>query len=246
MIAVLRTLRAYLAAAATTMTWGFAVFVVGLFDKRGYMLWVPARLWGYFMTKGVGIRKLEVIGRERIPRDKGVILMPNHESHLDPPTMIRMCPIPVRFVAKASLFRFPVLGWAMWSMGMIPIDRSNREKAFASIDQAAKTIQAGKSVLVFPEGTRTFDGDLRAFKKGGFVMAVRGGVPIVPVGIAGTRHIMPRGFLVPNAGHVVVVVGDPIDTSGYDVDSKEELMAIVRERISELRDAAALRRAEIS
>ena len=102
-------------------------------------------------------------------------------------------------------------------------------------------IKAGKNVLVFPEGTRTLDGTLGAFKKGGFVMAVRGGVPIVPVAIAGTRQVMPPGIMIQGAGPAVVVIGDPISTVDYDESTKGDLMELVEQRISELRAEAAVR-----
>lgn len=241
MVKTLRTIRAYSVAMFMTLTVASAITVVGLFDKRGVIFWPLIRLWGFMIRKGGGISHLEIIGRDRIPNDTGVIFMPNHESHLDPPIMMNVSPYPIRFIAKASLFRIPFLGWAMWSAGMVPIDRSNREKAFASIDRATEMIKAGKNVLVFPEGTRTTDGELGPFKKGGFVMAARGGVPIVPVGIAGTRHIMPPGIMIQNAGPAVVVVGEPISTVGYDEDTKAELMAIVEQRIAELREEAYTR-----
>ena len=241
MVTLLRTLRGYSVALFMSLTVASVIALVALFDKRGSFYWPLVRLWGYAVRKGGGVGQLQVIESESIPVDSGVILMPNHESHLDPPLMMNLSPLPVHFIAKASLFRIPFLGWAMWSAGMIPIDRSNQKKAFASFERATDMIRSGKNVLVFPEGTRTPDGHLQPFKKGGFVMAVRGGVPIVPVGLAGTRHIMPPGTLIRNSGNAVVVLGDPIDTTGYDEDSKLELMEVVRSRIAELREEARLR-----
>lgn len=241
MLTLFRTVRGYSVTLFMTLTVCSMIGVVGLFDKRGFVFWPMVRLWGFMVRKSCGVSALEVIGREFIPADMGVILMPNHESHLDPPLMMNLSPVPVRFIAKASLFRIPFLGWAMWSAGMIPIDRSNQAKAFASIARATEMIKSGKTVLVFPEGTRTSDGEMRAFKKGGFVMAVRGGVPIVPVGIAGTRRIMAPGGMIERSGPAVVVLGAPIDTSGYDEESKGELMEVVRTRIADLREEARLR-----
>ena len=241
MIKTLRTFRAYSVAAMVTLVVASMITVVGLFDKRGFVFWPLMKIWGFFICKGGGLGRLEIVGLELIPGDTGVIFMPNHESHLDPPLMMNVSPYPVRFIAKASLFRIPFLGWAMWSAGMITIDRSNQKKAFASIGRATEMIRAGKNVLVFPEGTRTQDGALGAFKKGGFVMAVRGGVPIVPVGIAGTRQVMPPGIMIQGAGPAVVVVGEPISTVGYDESSKGELMKLVEERIADLREEASLR-----
>jgi 1-acyl-sn-glycerol-3-phosphate acyltransferase len=126
-------------------------------------------------------------------------------------------------------------------MGMIPVNRDRRHKAFASIDRAAAMIRGGKTVLVFPEGRRTRTGELQPFKKGGFVMAVRGGVPIIPIGIAGSAHIFPPGFWIRAGGDTVVVIGEPVATSTYDMDSKEELMALVHEKMEALRTEAQAR-----
>ncbi len=241
MVKLLRTIRAYSVAAFITLTIASMITVIGLFDKRGVIFWPLMRVWGTVICKGGGLKEMVVVGRELIPTDTGVIFMSNHESHLDPPLMMNVSPYAVRFIAKASLFRIPFLGWAMWSAGMVPIDRSNQQKAFASIERATQMIKAGKSVLVFPEGTRTLDGTLGAFKKGGFVMAVRGGVPIVPVAIAGTRQVMPPGIMIQGAGPAVVVLGEPISTVDYDESTKGDLMELVEQRISELRAEAAVR-----
>ena len=118
------------------------------------------------------------------------------------------------------------------------VNRSNPEKSRKSIDAAAEAVRRGRTLLIFPEGTRSEDGNLRAFKKGGFVLAAKTGVPLVPVYIDGANGVMEKGAVVPQSGEIVVRVGSPIDSSRYSVETKEELMTDVFDAISSLADAA--------
>jgi 1-acyl-sn-glycerol-3-phosphate acyltransferase len=127
-----------------------------------------------------------------------------------------------------ELFKIPIFGRAMRKAGYISIDRYNRQSAIKSLSVAANKIKSGVSVLIFPEGTRSRDGKIRPFKKGGFVLAIDSGVPIVPVVITGTRSIMTKGKFRVNAGHVNMVIHKPIDTSAYTRETKEALMESVR------------------
>jgi 1-acyl-sn-glycerol-3-phosphate acyltransferase len=132
-----------------------------------------------------------------------------------------------------ELFKIPIFGRAMRKAGYISIDRYHRESAFESLKVAANKIKGGVSVLIFPEGTRSRDGNIRPFKKGGFVMAIDSGVPIVPVVITGTRAIMPKGKFRVYPGHVRMVIHQPIGTSTYTRETKEALMESVRRVICE-------------
>ncbi|MCE5224568.1 MAG: 1-acyl-sn-glycerol-3-phosphate acyltransferase, partial [Porphyromonadaceae bacterium] len=134
-------------------------------------------------------------------------------------------------MAKAELFRIPIFGRAMRGARYISIERSDRAAAFGSLQQAAEKIRQGASILIFPEGTRSLDGSLKAFKKGGFVMAVGTGAPIVPVAVRGTYDIMPKHGMLIRPRPVVVDIGEPIATQGLALDSKEALMDGVRSAI---------------
>ena len=133
------------------------------------------------------------------------------------------------------------MGAAMWATGQISIDRSDQTKAIESLKQAAQQVAGGRTVLLFPEGTRSRDGALGEFKKGGFMLAIESGAPIVPVGLAGTRDLVPRGTWMYKRSRVALVVGDPIATSGMSVDDRDQLMATVRSRIEMAREAAQSR-----
>ncbi len=232
-----RTVFAVLVLVVLSILCGTTIAVLAIFDREARLWWPIARFWSWAILRSCGGQRFEVRGAERLATGQGAIVMSNHESYMDPPALMLLSPVPIRFLAKHTLFLFPVFGWAMWAMGMVPVNRGRRDKAFASIDRAAEGIRAGKVVLVFPEGQRAaFEhAELLPFKKGAFVMAARAHVPIIPVGIAGTRHVLPKGWSWVDNHDVAVVLGEPIDTSGYDVDSKDALMALVRERIDALR-----------
>jgi 1-acyl-sn-glycerol-3-phosphate acyltransferase len=215
------------------------IFVVALVDRSGVVWWPLARLWGLVMMRSVGTR-LRIEHPERLAGLRCAVLMANHESMLDVPALIHASASPVRFVSKHTLFRVPVFGQAMWATGMIPVDRSDRRRAIASLARAASEIRNGKVVLVFPEGTRSKDGELGGFKKGGFMLALDAQVPIIPIGISGTFPVLPKGLGLVNPGPIAMVVGEPIPTAGLDITSRTALMEKVSQAILAARKQAQL------
>ena len=244
---LLKTVFMFSSLLVATPLCGLAATICAIFDRKGRLWWPISRIWGWALISwGVptrwGIPQLDVTGYEHVSIERGAILMSNHESYLDPPTLIYLSDIPIRFLTKKSLFYVPIFGLALLAVGHIPINRRNRSSAFSSLDKAAQTISKGKLVAIFPEGTRSPTNDLLPFKKGGFVIAIKGGIPIIPVGIAGTRRILPKGWTKVTTGPVSVVLGEPIDTTGLTLDDREALMTTVRERIEVLREEAEARR----
>jgi len=154
--------------------------------------------------------------------------MSNHQSNFDIPVLLAHLPVQFRWLAKAELFKIPIFSRAMRGAGYVRIDRFNRESAIQSIKEAAAKMKDGVSVMIFPEGTRSHDGSIRPFKKGGFVMAVDTGVPIVPVILQGTLPIMDKNSWRINAGEVSLQIEKPIDTTGYTRETKDELIETVR------------------
>ncbi|MGH9401212.1 MAG: lysophospholipid acyltransferase family protein [Terriglobia bacterium] len=172
--------------------------------------------------------RLEVCGQEKVERTRAVVFMANHQSNCDPPALIGLLP-PVLIVAKQEFFRVPILGHAMRLWGFIPVDRRSREKAIQAVGQAADSLAAGHSFLVFPEGTRSYDGRLLPFKKGVFIMAMKAGAPIQPVSISGSRKVMPKGKAAMRPGKVKVTFHDLVTTQGEaEIDA---LQSVVRKAI---------------
>ena len=206
---------------------GTATIVVSFFDKKGILPHIVARSWGQSILFASRIH-VTVKGFSNIDPDKPYIFMPNHMSNCDIPVILAHLKVQFRWLAKAELFRIPLLGFAMKRAGYISIDRSNRRSAFESLARAAQIIRNGRSVLIFPEGTRSRDQSIKAFKKGGFVLAVESGVPIVPVVIHGTWRIMSKNGLMIRPGNVTLEIMEPIETKDYSRGTKDELMERVR------------------
>lgn len=208
-------------------------------DRTGKIWWPASQLWARGLTDAAGVTDFIVKGVEVLYDGAPYVVMANHESHLDPPSIIRASDRPVGFLTKKELERIPVFGWALRRTGHVFIDRKRRDQSHASIAQAAEAVREGRCILVFPEGTRGQADDLLPFKKGGFVLALEARVPIVPCGIAGTRQILPaHSKFVNQRGAVAIVFGDPIPTHGHTHQDKDRLMGEVRGAIEKLREEA--------
>jgi 1-acyl-sn-glycerol-3-phosphate acyltransferase len=157
--------------------------------------------------------------------------MANHSSLIDTPALFAYLPYQFRIMAKKELFYIPFMGWHLWTAGNFPIDRSDPRKTAKSLRKVIEGVRAGKSLAVFPEGTRTPDGNLQEFKHGAFKIAVRAGVPIVPVSIRGTFALLPKTTLAPRPGKVEVIIGEPIETSEYSERNLSELISRTRAAI---------------
>jgi 1-acyl-sn-glycerol-3-phosphate acyltransferase len=210
-----------------TLMLGMTVIILSYFVKSGNPLHRIARLWGRSILV-VSRIKVTVEGLSGIDLQRPYIYMPNHQSNFDIPVLLGHLAVQFRWLAKMELFKVPIFGHAMRKAGYISIDRNNRESAFESLETAAEKIKNGVSVLIFPEGTRSRDGKLQPFKKGGFIMAIDSGVPIVPVIISGARTIMTKGKFRVNPGQIRMSIQQPIDTTVYSRDTKETLMKHVR------------------
>ena len=186
----------------------------------------------YFISYVVGMR-IKIEGREKVP--SGVCLfVANHTSFADPVGTVWAIPRRIAILAKKSLFSIPLIGWAFRLAKFVPVDRSHRESAMASVDLAAERMKQGISFLAYPEGTRSYDGRLLPFKKGVFIMAIKAGVQIVPMGQAGAHRIAPKKSLKIHPGEVIVRFGDPIDAGKYSLDQRDELAARVHTAMADL------------
>ncbi|MFY9729556.1 MAG: lysophospholipid acyltransferase family protein [Candidatus Acidiferrales bacterium] len=175
--------------------------------------------------------KVRVEGLENIP--PGVcIFAANHISNVDPLAFVPAIPRRVSVLLKSELFRIPILSTAMRLAKFVPVDRADKEAAVASVDVALGVLKDGLSLAVYPEGTRSPDGRLRAFKKGTFALAIEAGVPIVPVSISGAQHLMRKGEWTMRPGEIVVRFGPAVDASQYAMERRMELLARVEELVA--------------
>ncbi len=186
--------------------------------------------WGARMAVWLAGVRLEIHGLEKIPAGRAVVFMSNHQSNCEGPALFSILP-PLLVLAKKEFFRVPVLGRAMVLRGFIPVDRKNRERAIQALEMAAKSLKAGHSFLVFPEGTRSPDGRLQPFKKGVFVMAINAGAAVVPVSVSGGSKIMRKGEFAIRPGVLRMTIQDPISTERYAPEDRERVMQGVREAI---------------
>lgn len=231
--------------AAATLILGLATLAVSVFSRRGHAGHRVGQLWGRSILAVSGVR-VAVSGLERLDPAKAYVFMANHQSTYDIPVLLGALPVQFRWLAKAELFKIPLFGRAMRAAGYISIDRADRSSAFQSLGEAAAALRQGVSIMIFPEGTRSLDGALRPFKKGGFVMAIHAGAAVVPVAIRNTHAIMPKGAWLIRPQEATMEIGDPIAASSYTLDTKETLMQRVREALDRGLDGRAAGGAQCS
>ncbi|HET9226461.1 MAG TPA: lysophospholipid acyltransferase family protein [Thermoanaerobaculia bacterium] len=207
--------------------------LVSWIPPRGNWTFGVARIWGHCVLKASAVR-IQAHYDPALEPGRSYVFLANHQSLFDIPLLLSTCPGQVRMMAKRSLFRIPIFGWGMAAGGFIPIDRGDRSTARQSFASALARLKAGTSILLFPEGTRSKVDTLLPFERGGFLLAMKTGLPIVPVGIRGTRAVQPKGSFAIQPGPVEVRYGAPIDCSQYGIRRKAELNAEVRRRVAEL------------
>jgi 1-acyl-sn-glycerol-3-phosphate acyltransferase len=175
-----------------------------------------------------------LVGGERLAGGRAAVYCANHQSNVDPPILFEALHPRMHILYKHEIDRIPILARAFRLGGFIPIDRRNRDSAMRSIEAGARALRDGHSFLIFPEGTRSRTDELLPFKKGGFVMALKAGAPIVPVAIQGGRAAMRRGSWIIRPALVTISVGSPIETAGLSIDDRDALIRRVRREIEDL------------
>ena len=226
----MRRILLFLAIPLYTLVFGLTAIVLMIPIPNGNPFIWCARPWAtlILLTSGVRVR---VTGRDRLDTTHPAIFISNHQSHYDVLALIRSLPGQYRIIAKKELFSIPVFGWALALSGFIKLDRGDRSQARASLDLAAARVRAGRSVVVFPEGTRSPDGKLLPFKKGGFILAIESGAPVIPISISGSRAVLGKETLDIKRGAIDVVFGAPIPTRGLTYDDRNALIARTRAAI---------------
>jgi 1-acyl-sn-glycerol-3-phosphate acyltransferase len=214
---------------ATTLVMGCVAVVVAIFAPR--VAFHFGTVWAWLLCR-VNPTWVTIAGRGHAAPGRSYIILSNHQSHFDILAFYGHWGRQFRWVIKEELRKVPGLGWYCAAGGHIFIDRSSREKSIESLRRARPLLEGGISVMFFPEGTRSRDGRLREFKKGGFMMALDLGLPILPVSISGTRHVLPGRTLRLLPGRVRITIHEPIDVAQYGPDRRDELMADVRRAIA--------------
>lgn len=217
----------------TVLTSVITLFVSVVFRWTPEQIQTLPRFWGRIITRVSGV-KVYVEGLEQLVYGRPYIFAANHQSQFDIFALQGYLSVDFRWMAKKELFRIPVFGRAMKAGGYIEVDRAHGRQAIKSLDEAAKRIADGTSVIIFPEGTRSPDGNLMSFKAGGMVIAIKSGVPLVPMAIIGTHKILAKGCFLVEAGDVLIRVGTPIETSSYCMKQKHELAERLHDAVAGL------------
>jgi 1-acyl-sn-glycerol-3-phosphate acyltransferase len=217
-----------------TLVLGTPAILLGLLvpgrERKGRIFRWVTKIYSRLALPLFGVT-VETRGLSRVDRNSPYVFMSNHVSHIDSPALAVSIPHPMYWVFKKELSRIPVFGWVLLSLGQIMVDRANFAQARTAMAAALEGLSGNHSVLIYPEGTRSKDGNLQPLKKGGFFLAVSSGLPIVPVRVSGSRDIVASGSLAVRPGHVIVELFDPIPTTGKTDADIPELMGRVRDAL---------------
>ncbi len=217
-----------------TVVFGSLAIFTSWIPPRGnvYLFW--ARNWARAVLWfcGLGAKVEAAPAALALPE---AIFMSSHESAIDILALFVAIPHQLRFLAKKSLFYVPFLGWSMWLAGFVPVERESRQSGLEALEALEKRLRKGLSVLIFPEGTRSRDGKLGKFKKAGFLLAIRTGIPIVPIAVTDARAILGGRSLLIGRGTATVRIGEPIPTKGLAVHDRAALVEKVRTEILNFR-----------
>jgi 1-acyl-sn-glycerol-3-phosphate acyltransferase len=207
-----------------TVVLGAASIVSSVFDHRGYFAHGCARAWSWLILKTTGVR-VTVEGLERITPGTTYVFVANHQSIYDFPVIFASLPYQLRIIAKASLARFPVLGWHLRRGGHLFVDRGRPDLA-GILKRWRALVSEGLSVIIYAEGTRSVDGRVAPFKGGSFLLAIQAGLPIVPIAVIGTRQVMPKGRLRTEPASVRLIVHDPIQPPAVESPTARDAKAL--------------------
>jgi 1-acyl-sn-glycerol-3-phosphate acyltransferase len=232
----LRKLRGVLfagpAVVVATIFFGSISLIVSFFDQTGAIQIRVARAWARTLLAAGGVR-VQVEGLEQIDPNGSYVFIANHASYYDTPVALAHIPVQFRFLAKRGLFQIPFLGTHLSRAGHIPVPREDPRAAVKTMQTAAEVIQQKKiSLLIFPEGGRSRDGILRPFKEGGAYIAIRAGVPVVPLALIGTREVLPYGSGIIQSGDVMLRILKPIETKQLTLKDRGKLTDELRDLIS--------------
>lgn len=217
-----------------TIFMGTISLLSSLWDHAGRAQHGLARVWSRILMKLAFVRS-SAAGLEKLDPEGVYVIVVNHASFMDIPVVLTWLPIQIRFFAKKGLFSIPFLGWHLKNSGHLAVERGDARASLKSMLEGAKVITERKvSVVLFPEGGRSKDGVIRPFIEGAAWLAIKAGVPIVPVGLVNTRGVLPMGSLMVKPGSVEIRVGDPIETSGMTTKDRTALSLLLHDKVREL------------
>jgi 1-acyl-sn-glycerol-3-phosphate acyltransferase len=199
------------------------VVALGLATKKEKFIYDPLRFFVRLGARLAGVR-VDVKGLQSLDPRQTYVFTPNHQSLVEVPLVLTFLGRNAAFLAKKELFSYPIFGHGMQAIGVVPVDREDRQGALKSAYTVVENLRKGKSYIVYPEGTRSPDGRLLPFKKGAFMMAIQAGVPVVPITVSGGAAVMPKGKIEVYPGKIRLIVHPPINTQDY---SKETVGALV-------------------
>ena len=230
---MLRTFWVALVAVVATIPLAGLTMLIAMLRSTSPWIERVIRLWARIMVRAAGI-DLRTENMEAIRSDERYVLVANHYSYFDIPCIFAAVPQPIRFMAKASLFKIPIFGWAIGRAGFIPIDRKNRRTAVKSFDLAAERIRKGNTIVIFPEEGRSRERTMRPFQRGAFLLALKSEKTIVPMAIDGTYDVFPATRWHVTPGPVTIRTGTPIETAGLTLRDKDRLLEESRAQIQEM------------
>jgi 1-acyl-sn-glycerol-3-phosphate acyltransferase len=214
-----------------TVFFGVVSLLASPFDRSGEFMMKTARLWARSLLAIAGVR-VRVEGLENLTPGASYVFASNHLSYMDTPVILTHIPADFRFMAKDGLFKIPLLGTHLGQAGHIPVPRHDPRAAVKTMTLAANTIRTRNiSLLIFPEGGRSHDGVLQPFKDGAAYIAIKAGVPVVPLGISGTRQILAMHSATFHRGNVTLRIGKPIPTKGLTLHDRKSVTEIARESV---------------
>jgi 1-acyl-sn-glycerol-3-phosphate acyltransferase len=228
---MIRTIFVWFCIVITTLILGFFAFITYPFDRKGKVGHYYAKLWGRIALLANRV-KVKVEGMEHLNGKGPYVFMSNHQGYYDVFTLLGHLPFQFKWLVKKELFSIPFFGWTMAAVGYISVDRGGTRETVEAMNEAAQKIRDGMSVAIFPEGSRSPNGSIQPFKKGGFTLAIKSKVPIVPIAISGSHDIMPKDKLTATSGKIRMLIGQPIETENYSLKDRESLMEKVRAAIS--------------
>jgi len=206
------------------------ITVTALLSRTGNLAFTLSKIWAWVVLNATFTRA-SIKGKEKIERDQSYVIISNHQSHFDIPVLVTRLGIQFRWIIKKELLKVPLFGYALYASRNIFIDRSDKQATIKSIHKGIHRLPKGTSLLFFAEGTRSPDGQIHPFKKGGFVTAIENQMMILPVTVNGSRKVLPKGSVVFHSGSIQLVIGNPIDASAFTSGRIDELVRKTRDVI---------------